>query len=251
MLEVRYIYEVAGEPVNEYTISNGRYQLSAINIGAAITKMIVPNQDDKLENITLRYYDYKDYKINRYNLGNLIDLNQFIKNEPCSLNYYFHCTFESNTLKFTYEEDDHYIFVKYSLLDNLVIIEYDTNLDIHLANVLFFNLSGNLKDNVLAHDIKINSLSVDLKEDIPFFKCYTSYQAYELLQLHLKDNGIHLNIDSSNRDIYVSFGKYFNEEFFINKKNLAQTYSGVGIVVCGKEQNQYVSYEFSEKYNTL
>lgn len=244
MLEVRYIYDLDKKPVNEYTIKNGKYQLSVINIGATITKMIVPNKNDKLENITLRYYDYKDYKINPYYLGCLIDTEKFIHLEPCGLNYYFECTFEHNTLIFTYRENDKYIIVKYSLLNNMILIEYDTNLGISLSHVLFFNLSGNLKKDILGHQLDIASKTIDFKEDIPHFKHFINEENENLLKLALKEKGISLNIDALNRDIYLSYGKYFDKEYFINKKNVAKLYSGIGIVVCGKKPNQFVSIEF-------
>ncbi|QVK17317.1 hypothetical protein KHQ81_10680 [Mycoplasmatota bacterium] len=244
MLEVRYIYNFNNKPVNEYTIKNGKYSLSVINIGATITKMIVPNKNDKLENIILRYYDYKDYKLNPYHLGCLIDTEKFTHLEPCGLNYYFECTFEDNTLIFTYRNNDDYIIVKYSLLNNMILIEYDTNFPINLSHVIFFNLSGNLKESILKHQLEIGSKTIDFKEDISYFRHFLNKDNETLLKLKFKDNGIGFNLDALNRDIYLSFGKYFNKEFFINKKNVARLYSGIGIVACGKKQNQFMSIEF-------
>ncbi len=244
MLEVRYIYDVNNKPVNEYTIKNGSYQLSVINLGATITKMIVPNENNKLENITLRYYDYKFYKENPYYLGCLIDVDKFIQKKPCCINYYFNCTILYHALIFTYKENNHYIIIKYSLEDNQVLIEYDTNLPINLSHVLFFNLSGNVKFDILNHDLKIGSKEIDLKQDISYFKHYNNDDEDELLHLSYKENEIKMKVFSFNRDIYLSFGKYFNKEFYINKKNIGEQFSGIGIVICGELNNQLVNYQF-------
>jgi len=241
MIEVRYIYDVDNQPVNEYTISNGKYLLSVINIGASITKMIVPNKIDKLENIVLRYFDYKAYKTNPYYLGCLVDTNELINHKLHALNYYFKCSFEQNTLVFTYQDKTKYIIVKYRLVENKFSIEYDTNMEISLSHVLFLNFSGNVKDNILNHELEIASQKIDLMEDLEFFKHYLCDKKEPLITLKLRESGIALNIHSLNHDIYLSFGKYFNKEFVINKKNIAQLYSGIGIVVLG---SQCVTYEF-------
>ena len=117
MLEIKYIYHLdEDKPVNEYTIRNGSYRLSVLNLGAQVTKIIVPNKDDKLENITLRYHDYKLYKNNEYNIGCLIDTDKFINGNDYFIDYYFNCEILENSLKFTYEEDDKYINIIFTLM---------------------------------------------------------------------------------------------------------------------------------------
>jgi galactose mutarotase-like enzyme len=246
LIEIRYIFDWDHKPVNEYTIKNGRYQISAINIGAAITKIIVPNKHDKLENITLRYFDYKDYKNNKFLLGSLIDYQKFIDHQNCQINNYFECVLDQNTIIFKYDIEDKYIKVKYSLLDNNILIEYDTNSDLLLSNVIYFNLTGNLKGDIKDHNLLIGNDVVDLLQDIENFKRFEVTNENELMLLNLEENGIKVALDSIERNISISNGKDFNKMFYINKKIEAVIYSGVGIVIGGNKFNKFVNYEFNK-----
>ena len=40
MVEVKYIYTHQGKPVNEYTIRNGKFQVSMINLGRRLRKWL-------------------------------------------------------------------------------------------------------------------------------------------------------------------------------------------------------------------
>lgn len=233
MLEVRYIYHFDNKPVNEYTLKNGRFQISILNLGAAITKIIVPNQHDKLENITLRYHDYKLYIDNKYNLGCLIDIDKFINNEDYVLNYYFDCEVLENALKFTYSKDDNYISVIYTLNDYELLIEYQNNLQVNLGHIIFFNLSGNVKENINNHLLKYNEKLVNLNEGIEYFSPLTNKEDRGKIFLVLPENGINLSIDILNPIVYYSLGKYFNQEFYINKRKLAKEHLGIGLLLNG------------------
>ncbi len=241
MLEVRYIYDVDYQPVDEYTLKNGRYQISILNLGAAITKLVVTNKYDKLENIILRYHNYKYYKTNPYLIGGLVDIDKLMKQIPCIINYYFTCQVLENGLKFIYEKENFYIYITYTLLDNKLIIDYDTNLSVNLGHVIFYNLSGNIKDNILHHELLLNSQKIDFKQNIPYFIPIKTSEKEALLQLQLESNGIQMNVEC-NSNIYISNGTYFVDEFPVNRGVLAQAFSGLGIVCCGKKQ---VSYTFN------
>lgn len=224
MVEIRYIYDFDNKPVNEYTIKNGKYQLSVINIGASITKIIVPNKYDKLENITLRYYDYKYYKKNEHLLGSLIDCHKFINKKEPGLNYYFLCEFENNSLVFTYKHKNDFIKVKYILEENYLLIKYDNNLGLQLGNILYLNLSGNLKSDVLNHMIFNGNNKIHLKED--------NYYIVDDgdISIDCKQNGVSLNIVNK-KPIYLSLCKKIDELFKVNKGIIVKTYSGIKVIL--------------------
>lgn len=244
MIEVRYIYDIDNKPINEYTIKNSKYHLSVINLGATITKIIVPNHYEKLENITLRYHNYKDYKQNPLFLGAIVNFEKFLLHENCLVNYYFNCEIEGNRLIFTYINQKEYITVKYTLLDNSISIEYDNNLDIHLSQLIFFNLTGNIKGNVLNHKLLINSTFIDPQAESFNFKKFCS-KDNKLLTMINEENGIEMCIKGNNQDIYLSRGEYFKNEILINKNNKAEMFAGIGIIIAGEMVKQCVEYEFS------
>ncbi len=243
MIEVRYIYDIDDKPINEYTIKNGKYQLSVINLGAAITKIIIPNHHNKLENITLRYHNYKEYKKNPLLLGALININKFFLQEDFLVNNYFNCEIENNQLIFSYINQLDYIIIKYTLLENSITIEYDNNLDIYLSQFIFFNLTGNLKGDILNHKLLANSSIIDLKENSFNFRKFC-FNENEQLTMRNEENGIEMCIKVNNQDVYISKGEHFLPEFLINKNKKAEINSGVGILVVGEINRQFVEYEF-------
>ena len=239
MLEIKYIYHLdEDKPVNEYTIRNGSYRLSVLNLGAQVTKIIVPNKDDKLENITLRYHDYKLYKNNEYNIGCLIDTDKFINGNDYFIDYYFNCEILENSLKFTYEEDDKYINIIFTLNENELIIEYQNNLQLNLSHIMFFNLSGNLKEDVLKHQFHYNNELINFAQKIPSFSLLDNSEKQGILSLELLDNGINITVKLYQPLIYYSYGNYFNEQFFVNKGIVAKEYIGIGLLLFDKKQNK-------------
>jgi galactose mutarotase-like enzyme len=233
MLEVRYIFNVENRPVNEYTIKNGGYQISVLNLGAALTKIIVPNKDNKLENITLRYYDYKLYKTNPYYLGSLIDMKEIEQGKPDLLNYYFKCQVLENSLVFTYRDLGAYISVIYTLIDNFVIIEYDNNMKLELGQIIYFNLSGNIKTDILQHQLTVNNFVLNPKKAIESFYKFTCNQDTEIV-LSLNTNKIKCVVNLFTKALYYNFGKLFTESLYLNKKIPAQEYSAIGIAIESK-----------------
>lgn len=236
MLEVRFIYEYCGRAVNEYTIDTGKYKLSALNLGATLTKIIVPNKNDKLESILLRYHDYKLYKENPYFLGALVDVNNFRKNKKV-YNYHFDCTPLENGLIFTYQTDAKYIQVVYLLIDDKLVISYETNLNLHLGHILFFNLSGNVKEDILNHTCLLDHNRLDYAQRFKFFKHYPINNKIELTY----ENGINLAVNNIT-DAYVNTGTYFRKKHLINLGKKAIKNIGLGILVKG---NKTVEYTFS------
>ncbi|HEY8365452.1 MAG TPA: hypothetical protein VIK84_07740 [Haloplasmataceae bacterium] len=239
MLKVRYIYDIDNQPINEYTLKNGRYQISALNLGATITKIIVPNKLNKLENITLRYHDYKLYQNNLNLLGCLINMNKFLNNEICVINDYFKCNVTENCLYFSNENT----CITYTLKENMLIISWESN-NIYLGQSLFFNFSGNVKDHILSHNVYINENKIDLHEEINFYKTPNIKNSNIDIKIQYPENGINVDIVTNNNDIYYTFGKHFNKMFKINKGILAEIYSGLGVIFAKDKDNEII-YHFN------
>lgn len=238
MLEVRFVYEYNGKPVNEYTIDTGKYKLSALNLGATLTKIIVPNKQDKLESILLRYHDYKLYRENPYYLGALVDVNSFRKNKKI-YNYHFNCTPLENGLVFTYQTETKFIQVVYLIIDDKLIINYETNLKIHFGHVLFFNLSGNVKEDIINQFCLIDNNQLDYTQRFKFFKHFPIMNSVELTH----ENGISLIINNIT-DAYLNPGTYFRQKHLVNLGKKAKKYSGLGFLIKG---GQTVEYSFEIK----
>ncbi|OOB76815.1 MAG: hypothetical protein BEN19_03885 [Epulopiscium sp. Nuni2H_MBin003] len=168
--------------------------LEVLNIGGAITKILVPDKNGKVENIVLAYQDYNDYIINKAYLGVIIgrtggrigeakfELDGTEYSLPKNNNdntlhggtgihtKIWEMKQIDNTIKLTYfskDGDDGYpgnvkIEVRYTLTDdNAISIDYTATTDkatlLNLTNHTYFNLAGEAKKDVLSHSLKLNS----------------------------------------------------------------------------------------------
>ena len=234
MIEVRYIYDVCNQPVNEYTIRNGRYALSMINLGATITKIVVPNGSEKLENITLRYHDYSFYKTNEAGVGCLLNYDLLSSGSYHPKLFYFNCTFEKNALIFKYQKEEYYMNITFSLNDHHISIIYDSNIVGIWRHLMHFNLSGNLKDNILSHEVMLDGKVVNL---------HTASEITKLkgndISLINKDNGIHCRIFPQSKEVILLMSKGTPILKF-NKGTPGFDYIGIGII----SPSDCIRYEF-------
>ncbi|QDP41794.1 aldose epimerase family protein [Radiobacillus deserti] len=196
------------EPITEYTLKNDRgMEVSCLNLGGIITKILVPDRYGTFENVVLGFKDKSAYLENPPFLGALVGRVagriQSAQFELDGKNY----TLEANDgpnhlhggasgfhrvvwqvepkqtendvqLVFTYFSPDGeggypgnlHVNVTYSLNNaNEFTILYEATSDkktaLTLTNHSYFNLSGNLKTDILAHDLQINSdVFVELDE---------------------------------------------------------------------------------------
>jgi aldose 1-epimerase len=187
-----------GQPITEYTLTNAKgMQLSIINYGGTITKLITPDKNGKMGDVVLGYDSLSGYTqkgnpyfgalIGRY--GNRIGNAQFTldgktynldKNDgPNSLHGGFKgydkvvWTAEKqgdNALKLTYHSKDGEggypgnldVTVVYTLTDdNSVKIDYTATTDkatpVNLTNHAYYNLSAGADSTILNEEIQINA----------------------------------------------------------------------------------------------
>lgn len=187
MVEVKYIYSYQGKPVNEYTIRNGKYQVSVLNLGATLTKFVVRNRFKKYESVHLRFYDYRMYRHSSHPLTSL-----WVKeeNEPVSLsNVYFKAEFIEDGLRFTSTHPSYSLTIDYRLIGHQLIIHNHSN---DLKNYLFsfyLNLSGNLKRDCSEHQCKVDDIMIDLFNPVMNERFY----AKDTLFLMDMENGVKLD----------------------------------------------------------
>ncbi|MRH44217.1 galactose-1-epimerase [Aquibacillus halophilus] len=190
-------------------VNDNGMEVSFLNYGGAITKILVPNRDNTFENVVLGYKEYEDYIENPVFLGALIGRvagriqgSQFVldgttytlpanngENHLHGGPTGFHSVawesdaFETEnevgvnlshtsndgdggypgnlTMKVTYTLDN----------SNNFSITYEGSSDqktvLTATNHSYFNLSGNLKENILEHEVTLDSSSfVELDEDL-------------------------------------------------------------------------------------
>jgi len=186
----------SGEDIYSYKITNSQgMSLTALNYGAAITELNVPDKHGNNENVIINYDDISLYETNPYFLGVVIGRtsgrtkgamlefnDQKIQLEKNDGNNHLHggnkglakriwqVTQMNNSLVFKYVspdgEDDYpgevEFKVSYTLEENnQLVIEYwakpDAATPINLTNHTYFNLSGNKKRNILNHRLSISS----------------------------------------------------------------------------------------------
>lgn len=158
MVEVKYIYTHQGKPVNEYTIRNGKFQVSMINLGATLTKMVIRNRFRKYESVHLRFHDYRKYRLDGHPLtswwcerGGVLT--------PLSA-VYFEAEFIENGIRFTSLHPAYPLTIDYRFIDYTLSVQAYSKECYHFN--LYVNLSGNLKRDTSAHQCKVDNLMIDL-----------------------------------------------------------------------------------------
>ncbi|UTR14147.1 galactose mutarotase [Salipaludibacillus sp. LMS25] len=187
------------EEILAYTIKNKEGMiLTALNYGAAITEISVPDKYGKKENVVVAYDNIEDYETNPYYLGVVVgrtagrtkegvltfngEYYQLARNDG---NNHLHggitglakrvWNVEENpsSLIFTYvseDGEDGYpgkvsFKITYELSDNRDLIvsyyaETDSLTPINLTNHTYFNLSGNKKRDIQEHSLQVASSHV-------------------------------------------------------------------------------------------
>lgn len=184
-------YEIAvleGEPVYEYVLDNGKIQVHIMNLGGAVTEILVPNKNGQAENVVLKYKHIANYiKASPAYFGSLVgrtagrvpkgllkvgdkryqlDLN----NNGNTLHGGTKCfstkvwqteSFTDTSLTLKYHSADGEqgypgnldVIVEYALdKDNSLSITYhavsDMDTAVNMTNHMYFNLSGDAKETV-------------------------------------------------------------------------------------------------------
>lgn len=202
--------ETGGQKVYEYTLKNANgIEISCLNYGCAITKIIAPDRRGKSENIVLGFQDFANYKENPIYAGVVVGrVAGRIKNAQFDLEDktytlaanngqhhlhgglkgFHHAVWDAeivdeeqqSVIQFSYtslDGDEGYpgtltITVTYTLNNNNeFIIHYQGQSDrttlLNPTNHTYFNLSGNLKQDVSEHILKIDSSHfLELTEDL-------------------------------------------------------------------------------------
>ncbi|WP_280768748.1 aldose epimerase family protein [Salipaludibacillus daqingensis] len=244
--------------VYSYKIENSQgMSLTAINFGAAITEILVPDQEGVKENVVIHYDDISLYETNPHYLGVVVGRTsgrtkdamlkfrdqefQLDKNDG---NNHLHggekglakriwdVTQKDNTLIFEYfsaDGEDNYpgdvqFKISYTLSDsNQLIIHYwalpNETTPINLTNHSYFNLTGNLKRNILGHHLTVasskfyeldeESIPLDVKsvESRPTF----DFRKGKLLNEMIADSDDQINLVGGGLDHPFIFDKW-NEE---------------------------------------
>ncbi|WP_112182310.1 aldose epimerase family protein [Paraliobacillus zengyii] len=192
--------EIAGHSWKEFTLSNKQgMEVSCLNYGGIITKIMTPNKNNEFENVILSYADYEDYLDNPNFFGALIgrvagrieassfQLDGKTYNLPSNEGKHhlhggaagFHkvlwqaAPFEESdavgvTLTHRSQDGDGgypgnlVMKVTYTLTnENAFNITYEAVVDqktiLTTTNHSYFNLSGNLKTDILQHDVKMEA----------------------------------------------------------------------------------------------
>lgn len=192
--------EINDQTVNSFTLVNNHgMELTCINYGCIITKMITPDKDGNYENIVLGYDSLEEYVKGSYFFGTVVgrvagrikggsfDLNgktyTLAKNENNNHLHGGDIGFDKVIWDASIQENDEEVSVQFSYLSpdgeegypgNLNIkVTYTLNnqneLTIHysgisdektllnMTNHSYFNLSGNIKRDILNHSLSIKS----------------------------------------------------------------------------------------------
>jgi len=192
--------EINDQTVNSFTLVNDHgMELTCINYGCIITKMITPDKDGNYENIVLGYDSLEEYVKGSYFFGTVVgrvagrikggsfDLNgktyTLAKNENNNHLHGGDKGFDKVIWDASIQENDEDVSVQFSYLSpdgeegypgNLNIkVTYTLNnqneLTIHysgisdektllnMTNHSYFNLSGNIKRDILNHSLSIKS----------------------------------------------------------------------------------------------
>ncbi|GGJ58128.1 aldose 1-epimerase [Anoxybacillus voinovskiensis] len=192
--------EVDGRPIIAYTFTNDNgIEVTCINYGCIITKIVTPDRHGNYENIVLAFDDFSSYLTNHPYLGAVIGrVAGRIKNASFELNGKTYTLYKNENgnhlhggkkgfhhaiwqgagfsrkdevgVQFSYTSPDGEegypgnvdVHVTYTLNNqNELTISYratsDKDTPITLTNHTYFNLSGNVKSDILQHQLKIKS----------------------------------------------------------------------------------------------
>ncbi len=197
---------IDGKDIYKFTLKNkNNIEISCLNYGGIITEILTPDRYGNYENIVLSFDDFCDYKVNEAYFGAIIgrvagrikdakfsidDKEYFLEKndgENClhgGINNFSHSIWDvgyedESTLKFTYFSKDGScgfpgnikMEVKYTLTDeDEFVIHYRGEADgktiLNPTSHSYFNLSGNAKNTIYDHLLKISSdnfLEIDEK----------------------------------------------------------------------------------------
>jgi aldose 1-epimerase len=200
IINKRSFGEINGDDVYEYTLKNDKgVEITCLNYGCAITKIVTPDRNGNCENIVLGFKDPSKYKENSPYFGVIVgrvagrikDAQFELEDQTYTLvknngNNHLHGglkgfsnvvwagkiidTEQKAVVQFAYISRDGeqgypgtlQMQVTYTLNnDNEFIIHYQGQSDnstlLNPTNHTYFNLSGNLKRDILQHILKINS----------------------------------------------------------------------------------------------
>lgn len=178
--------------IQEYIIQNEEIKVTAINYGAAITGIYTKDKDGKFENIVCNYEDINDYinqpgpylnevvgpTAGRIAYGKCGTMNLSINSSPHHLHggnksisfQFFQCEQKEDRLIFTlltnhvedgYPQGDVLYKVTYQIKNNSLIIKHEATpkneYPLYMTSHLYFNLSGNLKRDILSQELMIDS----------------------------------------------------------------------------------------------
>jgi aldose 1-epimerase len=187
---------INNQKVKEFTLSNKNgMEVSFLNYGCIITKIIVPDRDGNFENVVLGFNDVKEYEHNPHYFGAIIG--RFagrIKKGEISLKGHLYSLKKNDGNNHLHggETGFHQVFWKWKIIDNGVLFTHESpdgdqgypgNLHINitytlndenefsicyqgisdqptllnLTNHTYFNLSGNLKHNIKDHILTLKS----------------------------------------------------------------------------------------------
>ncbi|GGM33433.1 aldose 1-epimerase [Paraliobacillus quinghaiensis] len=266
------VLHVAGRQLKEYTLINANgMEVSCLNYGGVITKIMAPNSKGDFENVVLGYANYDEYIDNPHFFGALIGrVAGRIQDSSFKLNGKNYSLQSNNgahhlhggttgfhkviwqTETFEYEDavgiilvhrspdgDGGYpgnlaMKVTYTLTnDNAFTIVYEAIADqktvLTTTNHSYFNLSGNLKTDILQHNVQMDaSRFVELDHElIPTGRILpVDNTVFDFRQGHAIVDGVH-SVDQQNLVALNGFDHYFI--FDHNKKeNLTITDSVSG-----------------------
>lgn len=236
MVEVKYIYSIDGNPINEYTIRDGRYQVSVLSLGATMTKFVVRNRFKKFESVHLRYHDYRTYRKEGHVLTSLW-VKQDARWIPLS-SVVFDCEFAEEGLRFTSSHPAHPITIEFQLQNKQLKIKSNQTNDENYFFAFYLNLSGNLKRDCGEHQCRVDDRMIDLFNPIT----NEHYQAEDTLFLLDMENGVKLEFEAPlkffiNNRVFVPERLRFNKgkqitENYIVKMLVPITSKGITINFC-------------------
>nr|WP_263324410.1 aldose epimerase family protein [Neobacillus sp. Marseille-Q6967] len=190
------IGKIDHKTVSSYTLVNNQgVEVTAINYGCIITKIVVPDKNGKFENIVLGHDTLNDYVDDSYFLGAVVGrVGGRIKGGSFKLDGKTYTLLKNNGnnhlhggikgfnklvwdaqiiedgVRFSYVSPDDeegypgslHVRVTYTLdNDNQLKIQYEAQTDkktlVTLTNHSYFNLSGNLKRDILQHTLTLKS----------------------------------------------------------------------------------------------
>jgi aldose 1-epimerase len=185
-----------GKEVHSYILSNSNdIKIEIITFGGIVRKILVPDRNGRIDDITLGYDSMEIYQENPGYMGALIGRNSNrIKNAECEINgvtYYLNKNNDENNLHggfkgfdkaiwiaeikeeglslkhFSKDRDEYFpgnleVEVVYSLSDeNEFSISYNAKADrdtlVNMTNHAYFNLKGHNSGNISNHRVMINA----------------------------------------------------------------------------------------------